>query len=462
MPARERVLVVGAGISGLTAAWRLQQAGFAVTVLEALDHVGGRASTVLKQGYTIDTGAGALFESYTAYLELAAELGLRDQIKRSSQIIGVMRGGRIHTLNTRSFYWSALTTGLLSWRAKVRLLRAFLDVRRANAKGQLSYTDLTRAEPLDFETASRYALRRLDPELLTYFAEPIVRGMMLANADRISKVEFMHGMNNIFDVTAYGLVGGVQRFSQTLAAPLDVRLNCPVESVRAVPGGAQIAWRAEGRTVTEEAEGCVLACPLPVAATIYPEHRALRTLNERVQFGRCISFGVGTQVRPKSPTYILEVPRSESEAVCFMFLDHNKGNGAAPEGKGLFTGYIEDANSRRLMDASDEEVISNVMPVIERVFPEVRGTVEMTHVHRWKAALPMNKVGAYRAVADFNKALDARSPIQFACDYVMAAVGQSIAVECGSAAARNLQKLFERGIEAAAVSESRVTVGVAA
>jgi oxygen-dependent protoporphyrinogen oxidase len=308
----KRILVVGAGISGLTAAWRLHQAGFAVTVLEALDHVGGRASTVSKQGYTIDTGAGALFESYTAYLALADELSLRDQIRRSSQIVGVLRDGRIHELNTQHFYWSGLTTGLLSWRAKLRLLRAFVDIRRANAKGQLSYTDLTRAEPLDFETASQYAQRRLDPELLTYFAEPIVRGMMLANADRISKVEFMHGMNNIFDVTAYGLVGGVQRFSETLAKPLDVRPNCLVESVRAVPGGAEVSWQDNGKSVTEEADACVLACPLPVAAKIHPEHRALRMLGERVQFGRSISFAVGTGVRPKSPAYIVEVPRSES------------------------------------------------------------------------------------------------------------------------------------------------------
>lgn len=171
-PGQNKIIVVGAGISGLTAAYRLQKAGFAVTVLEALDHVGGRASTVHKQGYTIDTGAGALFESYTAYLALAAELGLKDQIKRSSQIIGVIRDFRIHTLSTKNIYLSGLTTGLLSWSAKFRLLRAFFDIRRANAKGQLSYTDLTRAEPLDFETASQCAQRRLDPELLTYFGAP--------------------------------------------------------------------------------------------------------------------------------------------------------------------------------------------------------------------------------------------------------------------------------------------------
>src|SRR6185295_2875086 len=44
--AGKRVIVLGAGVAGLTAAWRLKQAGYAVAVFEALDRVGGRNFTV--------------------------------------------------------------------------------------------------------------------------------------------------------------------------------------------------------------------------------------------------------------------------------------------------------------------------------------------------------------------------------------------------------------------------------
>ncbi len=56
LPARERVVVIGAGFGGLAAALRLQTAGFTVTVIEARAQPGGRASQFKSQGYTFDMG----------------------------------------------------------------------------------------------------------------------------------------------------------------------------------------------------------------------------------------------------------------------------------------------------------------------------------------------------------------------------------------------------------------------
>jgi protoporphyrinogen/coproporphyrinogen III oxidase len=75
-----RVIVVGAGISGLTAAWRLQQAGFEVTVLESEAHVGGKLSSFQRDGFRIGRGAGVYAGSYSTFLGLAHELGLDGSI----------------------------------------------------------------------------------------------------------------------------------------------------------------------------------------------------------------------------------------------------------------------------------------------------------------------------------------------------------------------------------------------
>jgi oxygen-dependent protoporphyrinogen oxidase len=52
-----KIITIGAGISGLAAAYRLKKAGHDVTVLEAADHVGGRMITIHWNGWSIDPGA---------------------------------------------------------------------------------------------------------------------------------------------------------------------------------------------------------------------------------------------------------------------------------------------------------------------------------------------------------------------------------------------------------------------
>ena len=70
-----KVLVIGAGIAGLTAAWQLQKAGMNVKVLEASGRVGGRMSTDSVNGFVVDRGAQFLSSHYALLLSMVRELG---------------------------------------------------------------------------------------------------------------------------------------------------------------------------------------------------------------------------------------------------------------------------------------------------------------------------------------------------------------------------------------------------
>ena len=115
-----RVVVVGAGISGLAAAWRLERAGVDVTVLEARDEAGGRVRTEQVGDYLVDTGPDAATAGDVNWLRLVDDLGLSDRVAETSPVLGMVRDGRIHDIDPRKPLRAAFTPAL-SWPAKLRM-----------------------------------------------------------------------------------------------------------------------------------------------------------------------------------------------------------------------------------------------------------------------------------------------------------------------------------------------------
>jgi monoamine oxidase len=75
-PARAEVVVVGAGLAGLTAAREIDAAGASVVVLEARDRVGGRTYTSFANGVPLETGAQWIGSAQRRIVALAEELGV--------------------------------------------------------------------------------------------------------------------------------------------------------------------------------------------------------------------------------------------------------------------------------------------------------------------------------------------------------------------------------------------------
>ena len=439
------VAVVGAGLSGLTAAYRLQQAGWDVTVLESTDAVGGRVRTEEIDGFKLDTGATAVAESYEAYFALAGELGIREDIVPASPHIGIYRDGRIHLLRLDRIGADRANDGSVVVARKAGAARLGFDVARAKFRGQLDYADMRKAAPLDVESASDYATRALNQELREYLCEPVARMMMIADADDVSVVELFSGLANIFASRICSLRGGQGRLPRLLAERVGVELGCSVESVTEVKGGVEVSWRADGAVVAERFDACVLSCPLPVAAAICPGRAdVLGPLNAAMGYTQCVSVAVATRRPPDSPAMVVEMPPSEDSCVALMFLDHNKNPDRVPPGCGLIGCCWEARASTSHFDAPDDALVERTLQSVLRVFPELRGQIEFTHVTRWAAALPHTRIGAYKLIGELGARIDPRSRIQFAADY-MSAAGQNTAVEFGTRAAENLETTWRRG-----------------
>ncbi len=133
MPGESRgtVAVIGAGLAGLTAAYRLQQRGFDVTVFETRDRVGGRVWTIRKGDYIMDLGAAFYLGTYRESIDLIREVGL-GPLFTEVPVWGVMpKRGDKHLLDYGKLLRTGLTTRALSTRSKLKALKLIRPMIKA-------------------------------------------------------------------------------------------------------------------------------------------------------------------------------------------------------------------------------------------------------------------------------------------------------------------------------------------
>ncbi|MFD6274814.1 NAD(P)/FAD-dependent oxidoreductase [Streptomyces sp. NPDC060209] len=92
--------IIGAGATGLTAAYDAVKAGHDVTVLEAADELGGLAASIEVGGTPLERYYHHIFRSDRAVIELIEELGLGDDLRFHRPTTGIFREGRLHPFST--------------------------------------------------------------------------------------------------------------------------------------------------------------------------------------------------------------------------------------------------------------------------------------------------------------------------------------------------------------------------
>lgn len=125
------VIVVGGGISGLTAAWHLKNAGIDVALLEASDEVGGCMRTEHRDGFLLEKGPFNVIVRDPAFEELLTSLAGDLNVvtaSRAARSRYIYRHGRLMAVPTNPV--SLAASGLLSFGGKCRALAGLLASRR--------------------------------------------------------------------------------------------------------------------------------------------------------------------------------------------------------------------------------------------------------------------------------------------------------------------------------------------
>src|ERR1017187_3916256 len=135
-------VIIGAGISGLSAAYYLAKGGSRSTILESRPRMGGVIQTDRVQGCTIEAGPDSFLSAKPAALELIRDLGLADQVIGSNDSLRktyVRKAGRLVPLPDGLIMMAPtkilplVTTRLLSWSTKIRMGLELLRSPKAKA-----------------------------------------------------------------------------------------------------------------------------------------------------------------------------------------------------------------------------------------------------------------------------------------------------------------------------------------
>lgn len=318
----QRTVIVGAGISGLSAAYYLRKAGRQVTVIERQPRVGGVIRTDVVQGCLVEGGPDSFLAAKPAALELIREIGLGAEVIGSNdhqRVTYVVRRGKLVPLPdglmmmvpTRVFPMAM--TPLLGWGTKIRMALEYFRRPGPGSGRDRSVADFIR---------DHYGQEAVD-----YLAEPLLAGVFGGDPEDLSVVStlprFVELENRYGSLTrgvlagrsAAGgagslfrtLKGGMSQLVDTLRAHIPHIVEGEAEAVETGRVKVNGAWM--------DADHIVVATPAHEAARLIAGLDAeISALLDRVGYTSSMTVALGYRredIRDAVPGFGFLVPRLE-------------------------------------------------------------------------------------------------------------------------------------------------------
>ncbi len=414
-----RIAIIGGGISGLAAAYTLEQdrrAGVDVdyVLYESSTRLGGVLRTEYIDGCVVEAGPDSFITEKPWAADLSRALGLGDQLIGSNDAdrkTYILTKGRLVAMPDGLMFMvptKILPTGLsplFSWKAKLRMTQELFHRPRAVDHD---------------ESVAAFVERHYGPEMVDRLADPLLSGVYGGEAanlsvravlPRFAEMERTHGSLGRAMLAARkrmpagprkpapplftSLKNGMQHLAETVVSRLTPRAlltNAPVQALQREAG----SWVVSAGMQSDEFDSVIIALPAPAAAQVLrivsPE---LSAELGAIQYSSSITVALGydRSVRQSLPPgFGFLVPRSEGKQLLAATFVHNKFPHRAPDDRALLRCFFAGNNAEGVWPLADGPIIGIVRNELQQILG-LRAESLFARVYKWKSAMAQYGVG---------------------------------------------------------------------
>jgi len=413
-----RIAIIGGGISGLSAAFELEQrrrggADVDYVLYECSARLGGVLRTEQIDGCVVEAGPDSFVSEKPWAADLCRALEIGDQLIGSNDVerkTYILTRGRLVEMPDGLMFMvptKILPTGLsslFSWKTKLRMMRELYHPPRTVDHD---------------ESVAAFVERHYGAEMVDRLADPLLSGVYGGEAanlsvravlPRFAEMERAHGSLSRAMLAARSKVKatrrpapplftslrrGMQSLAETVVAqltPACLLTNTPVQAIQPQAGG----WTVSAGMQSDHFDRVVVA--LPALATAQVLGNASPTLSAElgsIQYSSSITVGLGydREVRASLPPgFGFLIPRSEGKRLLAATFVHNKFPHRAPEDRALLRCFFAGSNAENVWSLADAQIVGIVRDELQQILG-LRAEPLFARVYKWKSAMAQYSVG---------------------------------------------------------------------
>ncbi len=408
--ADKKIIILGAGISGLVTAYLLKQKGYDVTVIEKKSVPGGSIETTKDNGYLFDRGPNSALETTPVIAKLIDELNLHNQLVYANKEANkryILRNNRLHALpmNPAAF----LKTGLFTPKAKLRLFaEPFIG------KSKDGY----------YQSVAEFVTRRLGREFLDYAINPFVAGVYAGKPEDLSvKSAFpkLYALEENYGGLIIGTIKSIkERKRRDEKSKQSANMFSFKDGMEVLPKALadflkeKIIYNSEVNRIVKKGSGYIVGCTKLGEQYSLESDVVISTLPAYIAANILKSFDDKAAMRLMEiyypPVLVLYVVYAKQDIVRrldgFGFLIPSKENksflGAiwssvifpqrTPDDKAGFTLFVGGARNPEIADSNVELLIEKVLTEFNEIMGIESPPIYSAHRY-WAKAIPQYNIG---------------------------------------------------------------------